>query len=114
MTGLGKGHCSHLSQQDTCLSEDCHRKQRITTKARFGRDFFKNNILFFCAKKLTKEKCCEKFMADQSDHPISKPKMFVSLMEEIEMRYLQQPIKIRLSSEITFFLDKYEITFSPL
>lgn len=42
-------------------------------------------------------------MAEQSDHPISKPNMFVSLMEEIEMRYLEQPIKIRLSSEIKFF-----------
>lgn len=54
-------------------------------------------------KKLTKEKCCEKFMAEQSDQSISKPNMFVSLMEEIEMRYLGWPIKIRLSSEITFF-----------
>lgn len=65
--------------------------------------FLKTYILFFCAKKLTKEKCCEKFMAEQSDYPISKPNTFVSLMEETEIRYLEQPIKIRLSSEIIFF-----------
>lgn len=103
MTGLGKSHCSHLSQIHV-YQRIAHGKQRITTKVSYGSFFFKKkNILFFYAKKLTEEKYREKFMAEQSDHPISKPNMFVALMEEIEMRYLEQPIKIRLSSEITFF-----------
>lgn len=99
MIGLGKSHCSHLSQIHV-YQRIAHGKQRIMTKARFCRFFFffLKNILLFCAKKLTKEKYREKFMAQQTDHPISKPSMFVSLMEEIEIRYLEQPIKIKPSS----------------
>lgn len=109
MTGLGKSHCSHLNQIHVYQRTACG-KQRIMTKARCFRIifffFFKKNILFFCAKKLTEEKYCEKFMAEQSDHPISKPNIFLSIMEGVEIRYLEQPIKItvhRLSSEITLF-----------
>lgn len=65
-------------------------------------------------KQLAEEKYCEKFMAEQSDHPISKTNMFFLLTEEVEMRYLEEPIKIILSSENTFFWSKYEITFTPL
>lgn len=112
MTGLGKSHCSHLNQIHI-YQRIAHGKQRIS-KARLVRFFKKITSYSSVQKKLTEEKYCEKFMAEQSDHPISKPSVFLSLMEEIEIRYLERPIKIRLSSEITFFLSKYEITFSPL
>jgi len=40
------------------------------------------------------EAYCERFTAEQLHHPIPKPNTFVSLTEEIEVSYWEQPMKI--------------------
>lgn len=52
------------------------------------------------------ETYCERFMVEQLYHTIPKPNTFVSLMEEIGIRYWEQPMKIifyRMSPTISWF-----------